>query len=86
MTIYWQRCDWCGVYNIVKPCYLHPLDSICYASCITCKERAICPNPAWSPWAKPLTPPSPRAPSVSSSLQPGGSPSKHTVRRSKGKG
>ncbi|MEM4969684.1 MAG: hypothetical protein QXE01_00360 [Sulfolobales archaeon] len=22
-------------------------------SCITCRERPQCPNPAWSPWARP---------------------------------
>ncbi len=53
MGIYWMRCDWCGSYNIVKPCYLHPLENICYISCITCRERPQCPNPAWSPWARP---------------------------------
>lgn len=49
MPLYWMKCDWCGAYNVVKPCYLHPADSICYFTCIACRERSMCLNPAWSP-------------------------------------
>ncbi|MMZ65832.1 hypothetical protein D1872_282670 [compost metagenome] len=47
MTIYWERCDFCGRYEPVKQCTLYPDLMVCIHCCLSCPKRKICPKPVW---------------------------------------
>ncbi|MCY0868743.1 MAG: hypothetical protein OWQ48_05915 [Desulfurococcus sp.] len=48
MTIYWERCSFCGSYEPVLQCTLFPDMSVDAKCCLSCPKRSVCPRPAWS--------------------------------------
>ncbi len=48
MTMYWERCDFCGKYNITKTCILTG-EPVCAFCCIAiCNKRdKYCSKPSW---------------------------------------
>jgi len=48
MTIYWERCDFCGLYKPTLRCTLFPELSVDYICCVSCLLRVNkCRSPAW---------------------------------------
>ncbi|MEM0379772.1 MAG: hypothetical protein QXX35_01650 [Desulfurococcaceae archaeon] len=47
MTIYWERCNLCSRYIVVRNCTLHSDVNICIYCCTSCLERDRCPKPVW---------------------------------------
>lgn len=47
MTIYWERCDFCGQHNATRECTMFPELYVCPHCCLSCMKRGVCPNPAW---------------------------------------
>ena len=49
MTIYWERCDFCGKHEPTLRCTLYSDSQVCVQCCISCIRRGTCPVPAWLP-------------------------------------
>lgn len=48
MTLYWDRCDLCGLHNPTKACTLAPDISVDVHCCVACPHWLNkCKNPAW---------------------------------------
>lgn len=47
MSIYWERCGFCGQYQPTMPCTLYSESRVCIYCCISCLVRFKCPVPAW---------------------------------------
>jgi len=48
VTIYWERCDFCGLYKPTLRCALFPEFSVDFMCCVSCPHRmGKCRSPAW---------------------------------------
>ncbi|MEM4488038.1 MAG: hypothetical protein QXK88_04455 [Desulfurococcaceae archaeon] len=64
MTIYWERCDFCGQNKPVKKCSIIPDFSIDIHCCISCPMwMSRCKSPAWRVEIPTPSPPRVRSPS-----------------------
>jgi len=60
LTIYWDRCDLCGLHNPTKTCSLFPELAVDPHCCVACPYwMTTCKNPAWS-FKSPLKSPTQR--------------------------
>jgi len=48
VTIYWERCDFCGLYKPTLRCAMFPELSVDFICCVSCPLRiSKCKSPAW---------------------------------------
>jgi len=48
VTIYWERCDFCGLYKPTLKCTLLPELSVDFMCCVSCPLwMSKCRSPAW---------------------------------------
>lgn len=47
LSIYWERCSFCGHYFPTITCTLYEGSKVCMHCCIGCFARSRCPVPAW---------------------------------------
>lgn len=65
MTIYWERCDFCGQNRPVKRCSIIPDFSVDIHCCVACRMwMDKCSTPAWKVEVSPIA--RPRARTLSS--------------------
>ncbi|MCC6034791.1 MAG: hypothetical protein LM567_04780 [Desulfurococcaceae archaeon] len=56
MTIYWERCDFCGLYKPTSRCAMFPELSVDFMCCVSCPLwMNTCKSPTWKISTKPVS-------------------------------